>query len=807
MRNNYGVFYPYESFNVGQRFFFFNSLKENTNIENSSNQKSGVMLASEVESTMLSHMPDIDPTQNGLQQIKNVLNFLQSVITYERTSEENYFKSYLERADLPPALKTEFSTLRDPATNAFDYIKFINLINTLYNGQEGYKALLQYERKRLDQIQTVINQFLALDKDSQKVFNKKTGEKEDKGFYANFRNYLWQNSNSSLIKAVNNTKTFSNRVQEKIQSAITNLWDTVEWKKIVQEFLQKKSFHEPLDDSSRRILTIQLFSECLPKIKASVTRELIALQKEEREYNFIDANKLKNIIKQEATQYVNLNLIKDNPHYAADAMEEIYKELEQGGIISLNDDTRRFIKLTGGVYTKSTKKEETLELTKDAVKILKDAVRNMGQIPEKDKQALINQFVNAYSQKNAITFDHTLTNDEIIDFISKHTDIGKLGTVVNFYIATKDNLISEAFAKGDGLLMFESDEVLKKMGLAGGYQKMDTFGIKNFNIGNIITTLDDKKLQSYFSSLCDQITKTYFDSINIQKDSIHVDESFFKEDTFRAARGFGSTEFMIQAETKRRLLMIQQLCNQVRKDLEQESIETDTINKIINSIKNTIQISTTVKSYNRYRNDEGFHGGSLGGSVETQLQNVYKMFSYGGVTLPDIDWMTFAVYNSGDNMVGGGETTRHSIENILSAVAGMLLFDDAGEQALYIKSQLDNYIYQGSTNFLHLYHLNDFYFPSSFILQLTYDGLLKAYNLLESEAGQFSKKSFVTKSGTGANIKIINNISEFSEYTDETSDWINYFDKNKKKVALTITFLGGLLDIIEELNDAMASYK
>ena len=806
MRNNYGVFYPYESFNVGQRFFFFNSLKENTDIERSSNNKSGSMLASEVSSVMTSHLPDINPEQNGLKQIQSVLDFLQSVIKYERAREEEYFKSYLERADLPPTLKSTFQELRDPSTNAFDYIKFINLINVLYNGQEGYKSLLQYENKRLNQIQTVINQFLALDKDKQKIFNKKTGEREDKGFYANFRNYLIQNSNDKLIKIVNNTKTFSNRVQEKIQSAITNLWNTAEWKKTVYQFLSQKAFKEPLDDNSRRILTIQLFSNCLPKIKASVIQELIKLQKEEQEYSFIDANKLKNIIREEATQYISLSLAKDNPNYASEAMKWIYSDLEKNQSISLNDDTRRYIKLTGGIYTKQSKKQEIIELTKDATTILKEAVRNMGRTPEKDKQALIEQFVQAYSQKNTIQFDHTLTNDEIIDLISQNTDIGKLGTVVDFHIAAKDNLISEGFATGDGLLMFESDNVLKKLGLAGGYQKMDAFAIKNFDIGNIITTLDDRRIQSYFSSLCDQITKTYFDSINIQKESIQIDEKFFKEDLFRQVRGFGNTEFMIQAETKRRLIMIQQLCNKIQKELSEANIETEQINKIINSIKNTIQISTTVKSYNRYNNNEGFHGGSLGGSVETQLQNIYKMFAYGGVSLPDINWMIFAVYNSGDNMIGGGEGTRSSIENILSAVAGMLLFDDAGEQALYIKSQLDKYIYQGSTNFLHLYHLNDFYFPSSFILQLTYNGLLKSYNLLESEVGQFSKSSSVTKGGTGANIKIINNISEFSEYTDETSDWINYFNNNKKKVALTITFLGGLLDIIDELNKAISSY-
>jgi hypothetical protein len=53
------------------------------------------------------------------------------------------------------------------------------------------------------------------------------------------------------------------------------------------------------------------------------------------------------------------------------------------------------------------------------------------------------------------------------------------------------------------------------------------------------------------------------------------------------------------------------------------------------------------------------------------------MYEYGGVSIPDLDWLIFAVYNSGNDMVGSH--LKNPLENALSSVAGMLLFDDAGE--------------------------------------------------------------------------------------------------------------------------------
>ena len=371
--------------------------------------------------------------------------------------------------------------------------------------------------------------------------------------------------------------------------------------------------------------------------------------------------------------------------------------------------------------------------------------------------------------------------------------------MIQFHIAAKDNLISEAFASGNFGDVIKSPYVLHKMGLAGGYQKADLFGIENIKLGDILIALDERGLKDFASNLAKEITESYFDAIEIQVSSRNGKITEFDEQDFREHFGFKDHEFSIEAETKRRLAALSSRCEKVKQALQEKSVSTEEIDKCIKELQNTIQISTTVKSYNRYNNKEGFHGGSLGGTVEHQLENIYKMYDYGGITMDDIDWMTFAVYNCGSNMLGS--KNKEPIEHFLSAAAGMLLFDDAGEEALYIQHQAEEN-YTGSSRFLHLYHLNDFYFPSSYILQLTYNGLMKAYNILEQEFQDHINKNtgVSTAQSQGAIIKIENKVSEPSA---GITNWESFFSDNSKNVSVNIVFLAGLLDIIQLLNNSI----
>lgn len=172
------------------------------------------------------------------------------------------------------------------------------------------------------------------------------------------------------------------------------------------------------------------------------------------------------------------------------------------------------------------------------------------------------------------------------------------------------------------------------------------------------------------------------------------------------------------------------------------------------------------------------------------------MFNYGGIEMPDVEWLSFAIYNAGRGLLGSN--SKKFLEDILSTVGVLLMFDDAGQEAVYLQDQITQKYLHFSTKFLHLYLLNGIYVPASFILQLTYDGLVKAESELLKEA-----------KSKGSRANIINPISEKhssgintknGRITTEQSDWESTFENNFKSVQIKITFLAGFLDIIDVLN-------
>lgn len=796
MGNNYGINYPYESFNMGQKFFFFSSLRDKTSLENSTNNKNGADLANEVSGALSQGMSDISQeSEQGAILITQVLDFLQKIIEYERGQELTYFKEKFEKADIPQSLKNEFQSLFSSSNGSFNYPQFINLINILYDGVDNYQKLLKYEGDRLRQLNKLIDAYLADDKEH--YTRTRENPHADLGFYANFRDY----ANRTKNYWANDTRTFSNNIQKVIADTITSLWNSTSWITNIENFFNKHFGDKVSQRNVQQLLTINLMNQVMDKIRNAVLNE-INNDKQNISKKIINKTVLQDIVRSAATNFLNEINSEENSEASINFLSNLESQITALEKKSLDNNTKRFLKIVDPItYTKRKDGSEIIKIAEDVKNLMIQEIRKKGGKANKNtkNKELIDLFLQKYTNPD----DYQLKNnpEEIVQIINKFSASSL--PIIDFYIAGKDNIISEAFATGNLEKLGKSPYVISSIGLEGGYQKADVFGIENIPIGAFICSLNNENLKQVAANLTEQITREFFESTEIQPKSSIKDKDFFNEILYRKNHNFGDTEFSIGAETKRRLATLKKMCIEAEEKLKQEGATEEQINTFLKNIKDTIQISTTVKSYDKYQNKEGFHGGSLGGSVENQLQNIYKMYSYGGITLPDIEWMTFAVYNSGANLLGS--ENKGPIENILSAVAGMLLFDDAGEQALYVKSQTDNFISPGSSKFLHLYYLNDFYFPSSYILSLTYNGLFKAYNLLQDQIGKptsflgnFKKESPVN----GAKVTIQNNIAE-PVLTDQESDWSSFFSANAKGVNINIVFLAGLLDIIDILNSSL----
>jgi len=85
--------------------------------------------------------------------------------------------------------------------------------------------------------------------------------------------------------------------------------------------------------------------------------------------------------------------------------------------------------------------------------------------------------------------------------------------------------------------------------------------------------------------------------------------------------------------------------------------------------------SISVKEYDLYDNEIGFHAGTLGPSNTHILNNIYNMYLSGGLTPLDVDILDFALLNCSD-AAAGGIKLRKSLEMYLLGGAALMVFDE-----------------------------------------------------------------------------------------------------------------------------------
>ena len=187
-----------------------------------------------------------------------------------------------------------------------------------------------------------------------------------------------------------------------------------------------------------------------------------------------------------------------------------------------------------------------------------------------------------------------------------------------------------------------------------------------------------------------------------------------------------------------------------------------------------------------------FHGGSLGPNISDQIAKINAIYHEGGLSELDTDWLIAVAINAGQGMIA--RDYKRSLEQYLATFACILLFDDQiniAKEAFNKLKQNTNSI-GSSVQKIHLFSLNGGYYPLSFILQLTYDKLQKAYN--EAEA--------IVNSGSGAEITITGFVKEPEPPYRETKmvkQWSATAAEALKTTKLKISFLTNFMGILNAL--------
>lgn len=171
---------------------------------------------------------------------------------------------------------------------------------------------------------------------------------------------------------------------------------------------------------------------------------------------------------------------------------------------------------------------------------------------------------------------------------------------------------------------------------------------------------------------------------------------------------------------------------------DQLKTELEQLKKDCNFFSSCFLIEDSTKNYlslySRSEGDEimsGPHGGSLGPNLTEQLAKIDQLTQAGKISMIDSAWLTAAIINSGSGMIASKQ--KKSLEDYLSMFAAILLFDSQLSIAEDAVENMTKELSGGGVFNIHLFSVNNGYYPLSYVLKLTYDSLIIGLEQARSE--------------------------------------------------------------------------
>lgn len=228
----------------------------------------------------------------------------------------------------------------------------------------------------------------------------------------------------------------------------------------------------------------------------------------------------------------------------------------------------------------------------------------------------------------------------------------------------------------------------------------------------------------------------------------------------------------------------------ITKELEEQGMEIEEIENTLKNLTNVVNLQTSVKDYQLLESELGFKGGTLGSTWTIAVSNLLKMMETGGLSPVDYDWLTFAIMNCSSASVG--HSLKNPIQDYLSFAAAMMMFDSGADELHRVANNLINSASTSPEN-LTMYLVNGVYIPSSYILTL----ISQRLKGLRTEMSSFSE--------TGVKIYNKTNPGWINRSLEGAERWNDVKKQTSDNIQIIFTFLGGFLDIIDSLNQAMGN--
>lgn len=717
--------------------------------------------------------------------INTALKFLETAYKTELATEKNFYKTQLLNNDkIPKKYKNKITKLI--SEDSFDYITFINILKEIELGEKQWKKQISEIKQQAQHFNEALYQYENLfGKFDMRTQGDEAIQTLIGQLYRN-REILYREDIGSMQRALHRSKTFSNAALGSIRSEDS--------KELIE--LIKANFNL-ISNNTHVSLNLPQKLAFITEMALQIAQEVYSIQ-ENQNTSILDIEVAKQLIalleKDEKTPIDNVHI--QNIHKKAEQLLDNLNILEQQGKQIMPETTERVI------Y--NSKKNTLTGLTKDLriklSKILNDenleklAQSNFtGKNGEKNKQKFIKRLKEVIKKE-------TNTSELQKAKIQRMTQ-AQLAQHINEILSTRGRLnvsVETEFSSARTIdAIFNSNNLSTQIiGALNG--KADSI-----HLGVITGEIDIP--DSDRQRIIDEVMEIYENTYKLAyQDALHQLQShqynlpsasktdIVTKQLFQSSSAYSTYADNI-ANEKANKIALEELQKRI---IDLEHISDENKEKMID-LSSIFKIENSVKYARYYLNDWGFHGGSLGAALPEQLINFENIMSQAGISNSlDIDWLTFAILNAGDGMIGNKNKT--AIEDYLSAFASLLMFRTGGELAKQVKHNMENYIIE-TTNTMHLYSLQTVYVPASYILKTTYDALQKAYNLIQS-----------TTAARGSQVLIINPVNFSNKinnppYSQRGQAWYQTAAANFGKVTLNERLMTGFLDILEQLEKYMNS--
>lgn len=757
--------------NVGPRYVFFESLLGSpgpqptwyyNNISNI-----GLSLLSSIEGALK------QPTFNNeneqqLNKIKQYIDFIGEVAENEKGNEINFIKQMNEYLKKDEELQKNFNKFLEGIENGsgFDYLQLMNLINKIMierdklrkKREEVYANNMNITSKNFETLnedlqQEAISLFELGDFDElNKFINKhllkpvKLNEEETLKYTSPINNLIANKINSVMINLGKN-EAIRNLI---IQQITNNGWD--------QEELYSYIYGMTVE-----YITALDYDNLISKNGSQLADEIV------NNFDFLLSKVNKQIADNAEDIFTKKNkeiekTLEEVAFTTNKALADIFDNIEQSKQTLILQQY-----LTNEEINKLKHFHSTLSSVKyreNFSKILGKAIRRrfkeLGFSPTTlDKNKIKEEVRNFMKQNTTFFINYHYKND-----FKKHFNIKTTGSSVAEYIATHLESIGKAIVFGNKT-KFKTDISI-------------TFSFNPFENSDFLTPDSSKQLDNFMNNFFSEFLEKY------------------KEENLKKFNASEQTD-VISAVTAYKNEM-KELHNLIEKIAKKDKLNEQEKQKLLDNLSNFLLNSISVKDYNYYTDQLGFHGGSLGGgnTPENVINNIEAMYELGGISPIDKDLLLFAAINCGPD--GFAKGLKEDLANYLLGGAAMIMFDDGFTAA---NAFLDKV--RQEFNFaipsLHLYKLNGTYIPASYIYSNIHKNLQQVYGLLSTET-QLSNIQHKNK------VIINNNITEethkpsYEKMSSASARWNTVASAALSEVQITFVFMAGLLDIFEQIPKA-----